>query len=82
MDRDMAAYYCGLSPNTFDMRVKEGRLPKAHQDGRRLLWDIHELDRALGDDHHLDGSREQGAQSDSHRAAAAEAAALAAISGR
>lgn len=84
MDREMAAYYCGLSPNTFDDRVEAGLYPKPYRDGRRLLWDLRELDKALGeaDEHHLDGGNGAGAQSEIDRAAAAEAAALAAIGGR
>ncbi|CUW41671.1 conserved protein of unknown function (Bacteriophage P4, Orf88 6-40) [Magnetospirillum sp. XM-1] len=76
----MAAYYCGLSPNTFDDRVKAGQFPQPHQDGRRMVWDLRELDKALDGDavHHLDGMAS--AESQSQRdIAAAEAMALAAI---
>ena len=75
MDRGMAAYYCGLSPGTFDERIKSGQFPKPHRDGRRLLWDIRELDRAMGD---IDAEAETGAES--RDVLDAEARALAAIS--
>lgn len=82
MDRDMAAYYCGLSPNTFEDRVQSGTMPKPHREGRRLLWDLRELDRALGDDPTVEIDTTAAAESQSEKVAAAEAAALAAISGR
>lgn len=75
MDREMAAYYCGISPTTFDLRVRAGALPRPHRDGKRLLWDLREIDRALGE---VDG--EPGlAASSVDDVSAAEAQALAAI---
>lgn len=53
MDRDMAAFYCGISPNTFDALVVAGKLPPPQPvHGRRVAWDrrlldIH-LDRLFG----------------------------------
>jgi len=76
MDRAMAAYYCGLSPGSFDAAVADGEFPKPRQQGRRLVWDIHELDRAMNA---LDGLPPQGADSRAEIIASAEAKALAAI---
>jgi predicted DNA-binding transcriptional regulator AlpA len=47
LSREQAAAYCGLSPASFDREVDEGRLPDAIRKGRRALWDIKALDRAL-----------------------------------
>ncbi len=47
MARDMAAYYCGLSVNTFADRVKAGRYPEGIRDGGRILWDKVALDNSL-----------------------------------
>lgn len=44
MTRENAAFYCGVSPGTFDTRVKAGMYPKPREDGR---YDIHDLDAAL-----------------------------------
>lgn len=76
MDRAMAAFYCGLAENTFDAAVKAGEFPKPHQRGRRLMWDIHELDRAMNA---LDGIAPPSAES---HIVSAEEAALAAIGRR
>ncbi len=75
MDREMAAYYCGISPTTFDARVRSGALPGPHRDGKRLLWDLREIDRALGD---IDDGRHIAASS-GNDVATAEAQAMAAI---
>lgn len=71
----MAAYYCGISPTTFDVRVKSGTLPPPHRDGKRLLWDLREIDRALGGVDEATGF----AASSIEGVSAAEAKALAAI---
>ncbi|WP_337996185.1 hypothetical protein [Oleispirillum naphthae] len=71
----MAAYYCGLSPTTFDNRVRCGSLPRPHKDGKRVLWDLREIDRALGE---VDGS-DNGSASSADDVSAAEAQAMAAI---
>ena len=43
----MAAYYVGLSANTFLSRVRDGIYPQGKRDGNRVLWDRLELDRRL-----------------------------------
>ncbi|MBB4316117.1 hypothetical protein [Roseospira marina] len=44
MTRELAAYYVGVSPPTFDSRVKDGTYPKPHADGR---YDRRALDLAV-----------------------------------
>ena len=50
MARELAAYYVGLSVNTFDSRVKAGGYPKGIRIGGRLVWDRVALDQALDAD--------------------------------
>lgn len=46
--REAAAAYVSLSPNTFDVMVSEGRMPRARRLGmRRLAWDVRLLDAAV-----------------------------------
>lgn len=45
--REQAAAYVGLSPNSFDLAVAEGRLPQPIRFNRRAVWDRLALDRAL-----------------------------------
>jgi predicted DNA-binding transcriptional regulator AlpA len=48
INRDAAAAYVNLSPNTFDEMVKAGRMPRPKQlTGRRLAWDVRALDIAI-----------------------------------
>ena len=47
MTRELAAYYCGLSVNTFDSHVQAGRYPSGIRIGGRVVWDLVALDRAL-----------------------------------
>ena len=48
IDREAAAAYVSLAPNTFDARVKAGALPKPKRPSPgRLAWDVRELDRAI-----------------------------------
>jgi predicted DNA-binding transcriptional regulator AlpA len=48
INRDAAAAYVNLSPNTFDEMVKAGRMPKPKQlTGRRMAWDVRALDAAV-----------------------------------
>lgn len=49
MTREMAAYYVGVSPTTFDLRVKSGVYPGPHDDGRydRVALDL-AVDRQSG----------------------------------
>ncbi|MBB4316089.1 hypothetical protein [Roseospira marina] len=44
MTRELAAYYVGISPTTFDHRVRDGVYPSAHPDGR---YDRRALDLAV-----------------------------------
>jgi predicted DNA-binding transcriptional regulator AlpA len=47
INRDAAAAYVNLSPNTFDEMVKAGKMPRPKQlTGRRLAWDVRALDPA------------------------------------
>ena len=46
--REAAAAYVSVSPNVFDLMVKEGRMPRAKRvTGRRVAWDVRELDSAV-----------------------------------
>jgi predicted DNA-binding transcriptional regulator AlpA len=46
--RDAAAAYVSVSPHVFDLMVKEGRMPRAKRvTGRRVAWDVRELDNAV-----------------------------------
>ncbi len=48
--RAQAAEFCGLSPNSFDVAVKEGRLPQPIRFGRkggRYIWTVAGLSAAL-----------------------------------
>src|SRR4051812_4093565 len=48
ISREAAAAYVSLSPNTFDLLVKEGRMPRPRLLGeRRRAWDIRALDAAI-----------------------------------
>ena len=48
INRDAAAAYVNLSPNTFDELVKAGKMPRPKQlTGRRLAWDVRALDIAI-----------------------------------
>ena len=44
LTREWAAFYCGVSPNTFDAKVKAGEYPKPDQEGR---YDLKLLDQAI-----------------------------------
>lgn len=53
LNRAEAARYVGVSPNTFDKLVAEGRMPRAKRVGARLIFDRQALDVAfatLGED--------------------------------
>ena len=48
VNRDTAAAYVCVSPNTFDRMVREGQMPSAKRLGeRRIAWDVRELDAAV-----------------------------------
>lgn len=48
LSRDVAAFYVGVSPSTFDAMVEDGRMPKPKRIGeRRLVWDRLRLDIAF-----------------------------------
>lgn len=55
ISRKAAADYLSLSPNTFDVLVRNGRMPKPCilTDGRKA-WDVRLLDKAI-DELPLDG---------------------------
>ena len=53
LQRLIAAQYVGVSPNTFDKLVGEGRMPRPKVIGARKVWDREALDShfaALPDD--------------------------------
>jgi predicted DNA-binding transcriptional regulator AlpA len=46
--REAAAAYVSVSPNTFDLLVRDGTMPKPRRlTGRRKAWDTRELDLAI-----------------------------------
>lgn len=47
LQRQEAAAYIGVSPNTFERLVNEGRMPKAKRIYSRKVWDRYELDSAF-----------------------------------
>lgn len=48
LDRMEAAGYIGVSPNTFDKLVAEGKMPKPRRPvDRRVVWDRYALDEAF-----------------------------------
>jgi predicted DNA-binding transcriptional regulator AlpA len=56
INREAAAAYVCLSPNTFDEMVKDGRMPRPRRlAGRRKAWDVRALDQAI-DNLPIDGN--------------------------
>ena len=49
IDREASAAYASVSPNTFDLLVTAGGMPKPRviPGTRRLAWDVRELDVAI-----------------------------------
>jgi predicted DNA-binding transcriptional regulator AlpA len=47
LDRDEAAVYVGVTFDTFDRMVAEGRLPKPVELCGEIVWDLVQLDRAM-----------------------------------
>lgn len=47
ISRAAAAAYVGVSPGTFDQKVKDGDMPQPKIINRRRLWDVRELDAAI-----------------------------------
>ena len=47
LNREQAAEFVGLSPNTFDSLIASGSMPPPRHAGARRLWIIRELERAL-----------------------------------
>lgn len=48
LNREASAAYSGVSPSTFDLMVKGRTMPKAKVVfGRRIAWDIRQLDVAI-----------------------------------
>lgn len=45
--REAAARYVGVSPNTFDKMVADGRMPGPKRIDGRKVWDIRKLDIAF-----------------------------------
>jgi hypothetical protein len=46
--RDAAAAYVSVAPNTFDVMVREGRMPKPRLlTAGRKAWDVRLLDQAI-----------------------------------
>ena len=47
LNREQAARYIGVSPNTFDKLVAEGTMPRHKQLRGKRVWDRHALDLAF-----------------------------------
>lgn len=47
LHREESAAYVGVSPNTFDRMMADGRMPKPKQVYGRKVWDVRALDRAF-----------------------------------
>jgi predicted DNA-binding transcriptional regulator AlpA len=48
INREVAAHYVNVSPNTFDELVKAGKMPQPKLlTDRRKAWDVRALDRAI-----------------------------------
>ena len=48
ISREAAAAYVNLSPNTFDLMVEQGTMPKARiVSAGRIAWDVRELDLSV-----------------------------------
>ncbi len=48
VNREAAAAYVCVSPNTFDDMVNRGLMPRPRKLGdKRLVWDVRELDAAV-----------------------------------
>ena len=45
--REAAAEYVGISPNTFDEMVRDGRMPAPKRINARKVWDVRALDIAF-----------------------------------
>jgi excisionase family DNA binding protein len=43
----MAAFYCGVSRNTFLRWIEAKKLPEGKKEGGRVLWDRETVDQAL-----------------------------------
>lgn len=44
LSREQAAAYVGVCPSTFDVMVKDGRMPKPKRVNKRTIWDRQDLD--------------------------------------
>ncbi len=47
LSREQAAAYLGISTNTFNDMVADGRMPQPKTINKRLVWDRHALDAAF-----------------------------------
>jgi len=47
LSREIAARFIGVSATTFDVMVKDGRMPVARRIGARKLWSRVELENAF-----------------------------------
>lgn len=57
LNREAAAEYVNVSPNTFDLMVRDGSMPAPVKlSERRVAWDVRELDAAVSALPRLGGS--------------------------
>ena len=47
LNREEAADYLSISPNTFDRLVADGQMPKPVQMYNRKVWDVRRIDSAF-----------------------------------
>ena len=47
LSREEAAAYINVSPNTFDMLVRRGDMPRAKHVGSRRIWSRREVEQAF-----------------------------------
>ncbi len=47
LNLELVSAYRGVSPNTFLAEVKDGTMPKPEKSGRRTIWDISKVNKAM-----------------------------------
>jgi hypothetical protein len=47
LSRDDAAEYVGIGTTLFDRLVKTGRMPEGKKVEGRIIWDLHQIDKAM-----------------------------------
>jgi len=47
LNREQAAAYVGVGPDKFDEMVRDGRMPQPKRVDKRVIWDLHEVDKAF-----------------------------------